>query len=103
MRKQVERERSIRAAGKDTGRRDSFRRQTFSDEKNDTERLLHNPVLEIEDAETGEDEETEKGKQLVAPFHALIKRPMLPLVNPRAKPLVCARQCHEASPRWANQ
>ena len=51
------------------GGSESARRQSFANEEDDSERLLHDPVLEIKHAETHKSEQTKKRQQLVSPFH----------------------------------
>jgi hypothetical protein len=43
--------------------------EAFTDEKDDAERFLDNPMLEIKNAKSREENEAEKREQLVAPFH----------------------------------
>src|SRR5689334_13317183 len=43
--------------------------EAFADKENNAEGLLHDPVLEIKNAQRGEDKEAEQREQLVAPFH----------------------------------
>ena len=68
----IEREPCVRAARVQPSGGQAMGREPFSDEKNDAERFLHDPVLEIENAKAGEREEAEQRKQLVAPFHRAI-------------------------------
>jgi hypothetical protein len=44
-------------------------RESFANKQDNSERLPKDPVLKIENAQPGKDEETKKRQQLVAPFH----------------------------------
>ena len=43
--------------------------EPFTNEENNAERLLNYPMLEIKNAQAGENQQAEQRKQLIAPFH----------------------------------
>ena len=59
----------VRAAEISPGQCDPLRAQALADNENDSERSLHDPVLEIENAEAGKGQEAQKGEQLITPLH----------------------------------
>src|SRR2546421_3652210 len=71
MRHSIQLQTRVRATHVRARERDPFRRQAFADNQNYSERFLNHPMLEIEDAEAGENGEAQKREQLVSPFHPL--------------------------------
>ena len=69
MRHQIERERCVGAPCIESGHGQTTGRQTFTDEEDDSERLLNDPMLEIKNAAGSERNQAEKREQLVAPLH----------------------------------
>ena len=69
MSQRLERERLMYAASRDPSRRDLFGVETFTDEQNNPERLLNDPIFEIENAKCEKGAETEQREHLIAPFH----------------------------------
>jgi hypothetical protein len=65
-----ERESRIGAAHVNAGHRDSRRREPFTDEQNDSEGFLHDPVLEVNDAEPAKNQQANKRQQTIAPLHS---------------------------------
>src|SRR4051812_49433589 len=65
----IDRETAIGATHVDARCRHATRGKTFSNEKNDSEWSLNDPMLEIKNAQAGEGEQAEQRKQLIAPFH----------------------------------
>jgi hypothetical protein len=59
----------IGSSDKNASQRDAFRPESFPDNKDYPERLLYDPMLEIENAQPGENSKTQKREQLIAPFH----------------------------------
>ena len=90
MRHRIQAERIVGASGIDSCRGQTSRRQSFTDKQNDAERSLHDPVLEIKNAERREHDQAEKREDLVAPFHrADVERPP-GIVNPATRETACA-------------
>src|ERR1700686_2159528 len=65
----VEGETRVRAAHVEARRSQSARCESLSDKQNNSERLLHDPMLKIKNAKAGEGDEAEKRQHLVTPFH----------------------------------
>ena len=59
----------IRATTVNACRSQLRRRQSLTDEKNNAEWFLDDPVLKVQNAQSGKREQTEKREKLVAPFH----------------------------------
>ena len=59
----------IGASEINTSQRNSFRCEPLPDNKNNPERLLDHPMLEIKNPQPSENSEAQKREQLIAPFH----------------------------------
>ena len=71
MRHSIQLQTRVRATHVRARERDPFRRQSFADNENYAERFLDDPMLEIENAESGENSEAQQREQLIPPFHLL--------------------------------
>ena len=62
---------SIGTSDVNTRHCDALRRKPFADYQNNPEWFLDDPMLKIKHPETGENNETQKRQQLIAPLHFL--------------------------------